>query len=104
MTDGLQESVSEETRAIPAGRRNEGFGKSLHERVVASHKSQTLREQAADRKDRLAVIRGRDSDAARRRREAWEQAHGRQVSSGRPKDTGGGDLPPTPTRDAERER
>jgi hypothetical protein len=95
----------EERNAIPAARRGDGIGKDLQERVVASHKSQVLREQAADRKDRLAVIRGRDSDAASRRREAWEQAHGRQVSTGRPKDSGSGrDLPPTPARDNERER
>nr|WP_307362732.1 AAA family ATPase [Curtobacterium flaccumfaciens] len=94
----------EETNAIPAGRRNEGIGKDLHERVVASHKSQVLREQAAGRKDRLATIRGRDSDDARRRRDAWEQAHGRQVSTGRPKDAGTArDLPPTPARGIDRE-
>ncbi|TCL80526.1 conjugative relaxase-like TrwC/TraI family protein [Curtobacterium sp. PhB142] len=94
-----------ETQAIPVGRRDEGVGKDLQERVVASHKSQSLREQAADRKDRLAAIRGRNADDARRRREAWEQAHGRQVPTVRPDDsTTSRDLPKPPSRDNERER
>ncbi|WP_249409121.1 MobF family relaxase [Frigoribacterium sp. CFBP 8751] len=89
-----------EPDAVPAAYRGQALGKDLQERVVASHKSDALRGTASDRRERLQAVMGRGGEDARRRREAWEAAHGRRMTSGRPPaDTRRDTTRQTPTRD-----
>ena len=66
--------------AVPAAYRERSVGADLQERVVATHNSAALREDAIDRKRRVAALHEPDADGARRRREAWEAAHGRKMT------------------------
>ena len=89
-----------EAEAVPAAYRGQAIGKDLQERVVASHKSDALRDATSDRRERLQAVMGRGVEDARRRREAWEAAHGRRMTSGRaPAGTNRDTTRQKPTRD-----
>lgn len=51
---------------------------------MVSHESDAPRDAASDLRNRLQAVMGRGSENARRRREAWEAARGRRMTSGRP--------------------
>jgi len=92
--------------AVPAAYRERSVGADLQERVVATHKSSAIRDDAANRKQRLAAVREPDADGARRRREAWEAAHGRKMTTRAPSSdrARGDEAPPATARERDQGR